>query len=266
MNVFHLLPGCRIERIHQIDPSNLQLEAHSVRAGARCPACGVWSEAGHGSYQRRPADLPLLGRTVQVALRVRRFCCHNAVCARRTFAECLPALIAPHARRTRRLAAAQSAVAVALGGEAGARLLPRLAMPTSADTLLRLVRQQPLPATSTPTALGVDDWSFKRGSTYGTILVDLETRHVVDLLPDRRAETLAAWLRPRRRRIKVIARDRSSEFARGVELGAPRVVQVADRWHLLKNVREMLMRWLFGVYARLRRLPSAVAGCPPRHG
>lgn len=261
MNVFHLLPGCHVERVCQIDPTGLQLDARGVRAGARCPVCGVWSEAGHGGYQRRPADLPVFGRSVRISLRVRRFRCRNAACARRTFGERLPGLLAAHARRTRRLAAAQGAVAVALGGEAGARLLPKLAMPTSADTLLRLVRALPLPAAFTPTALGVDDWSFKRGSTYGTILVDLETRHVVDLLPDRRAETLAAWLRPRRRHVKVVARDRSSEFARGVEMGAPRAMQVADRWHLLKNVREVLTRWLFGVYARLRRLPAAGAAC-----
>ena len=266
MNVFHLLPDCHIERICQIDPTGLQLEARGVRDGARCPACGGWSEAGHGSYQRRPADLPLLGRSVHIALRVRRFRCHNTACGRRTFAERLPGLVANHARRTRRLATAQSAVAVALGGEAGARLLPRLAMNTSADTLLRLVRAQRLPVGPTPIALGVDDWSFKRGTTYGTILVDLEARRVVDLLPDRRAETLAAWLRPRRRHVQVVARDRSTEFARGVEVGAPRAVQVADRWHLLKNVREMLTRWLFGVYGRLRRLPAAGAACLPCRG
>ena len=104
MNSLHLLPGCRVERINQVDPTTLHLEAHGVRGGARCPDCGVWSEAGHGSYQRHPADLPLLGKVVQIVLRVRRFCCHNVTCARHTFTERLP-----------------------LGGAAGARLLPRLA-------------------------------------------------------------------------------------------------------------------------------------------
>ena len=155
MKASYLLPGCRIERIRQVDPTTLQLEAHGVRDGARCPACGVWSGAGHGSYQRRPADLPLLGKIVQIVLRVRRFCCYNVACARRTFAVRLPGLLAAYARRTRRLAAAQGAVAVALGGEAGARLLPHLGMTTSADTLLRLVRALPLPAAPPLRALGV---------------------------------------------------------------------------------------------------------------
>ena len=154
MNALHLLPGCRVERIHPVDSTRLQLEACGVRGGARCPACGVWSEAGHGSDQRQPADLPLLGKAVQIVLRVRRFCSLNGTSSRRTFADRLPGLLAAHARRTHRLTAAQSAVAVALGGEAGARLLPRLAMAASADTLLRLIRQLALPAAPTPTALG----------------------------------------------------------------------------------------------------------------
>ena len=116
----------------------------------------------------------------------------------------------------------------------GARLLPRLRMATSADTPLRLVRALPLPVAPTSSALGVDDWAFKRGRTYGTLLVDLNTRRAVDLLPDRRADTLAEWLRPHRR-IRVVARDRFTEFERGVAMGAPRAIQVADRWHLLQK-------------------------------
>ena len=136
-------------------------------------------------------------------------------------------------------------------------------MPTSADTLLRLVRALPLPASLTPTALGVDDWSFKRGSTYGTILVDLERRRVVDLLPDRRAETLAAWLRPRRRRhVKVVARDRSTEFSRGVELGAtPRRAGCRSLAPAQKHARDAHPLALWRVRAAA---PSTRHGiCPP---
>jgi transposase len=127
-------------------------------------------------------------------------------------------------------------------------------MPTSADTVLRLVRALPLPASETPRAVGVDDWALKKGQTYGTILVDLETRRVADLLPDRTAPTLAAWLQARGS-VEVIARDRSSEYARGATLGAPDAVQVADRWHLLDNLRQMFARWLAGIHGRLGQLP-----------
>ena len=127
-------------------------------------------------------------------------------------------------------------------------------MPTSGDTVLRLVRRLPLPRRPAPRVLGVDDWARRKGQTYGTILVDLERHRVVDLLPDRSAPTLADWLR-RHRGIRTVARDRSTEYARGIGLGAPRAVQVTDRWHLLLNLRQMAERWLAGVHGRLRRLP-----------
>jgi hypothetical protein len=208
--------------------------------------------------------LPILGREVRLEVRVRRFVCRNAVCPRRTFAERLSVLLPPRARRTRRLADAQCKVGIALGGEAGARLLSVLGMPTSPDTLLRLVRRTPLPARPAPPVLGVDDWALKKGRKYGTILVDLGNRRVVDLLPDRTSATLADWLK-HQSGISVIARDRSTEYARGAMIGAPSAVQVVDRWHLLSNVRQMVERWLASVHARLRRLPPAVdaGGEPP---
>jgi transposase len=187
---------------------------------------------------------------------------------RRTFAEQLPGLLDVRARRTRRLAAAQRAVAIEVGAEAGARLTEKLAMPASPDTLLRLIRKATLPTRRTPRALGVDDWALRRRHSYGTILVDLEARRVVDLLPDRTGTTLAGWLRPRPK-VEVIARDRSTEYARAATLAAPHAIQVADRWHLLHNAREMAERWLTSAHPRLRRLPplpgAPAVGVAPTH-
>ena len=260
MNESCPMPGCRVDHVTRAGPETIHVGAHGRRSSGRCPACGRASTAVHSTYRRHPADLPSFGRGVRLTLRVRRFYCRDAACPRRTFAERLPGLIAPHARRTRRLSAAQGRVGVALGGEAGARLLPHLRMPASTDTVLRLVRRMPLPARRAPRALGVDDWARRKGRTYGTILVDLERRRATDLLPDRTAGTVAAWLR-RRPGIEVIARDRSTEYGRGAATGAPKAAQVADRWHLLLNVRQMVERWLAGAHARLRRLPAApVAG------
>jgi hypothetical protein len=127
-------------------------------------------------------------------------------------------------------------------------------MPASADTVLRLIRRLPLPEPEPPRVVGVDDWALRKGHTYGTIVVDLDRRRVLDLLPDRTAETLADWLR-RQPQIAVVARDRSTEYARGIGLGAPGATQVADRWHVLVNLRQAVERWLAGAQARLRRLP-----------
>jgi len=174
-------------------------------------------------------------------VRIRRFYCRNAKCSRRTFAERLPELVATHARRTCRLAAAQARVGVAVGGNAGSRLLRHLAMPASADTVLRLIHRLPLPAQESPRVVGVDDWAIRKRCTYGTVVVDLERRRVLDLLPNRTAETLAEWLREHPT-IEAVARDRSTEYARGISLGAPKAEQVADRWHLLANMRQAVER------------------------
>ena len=253
MNKLCPMPGCRIEQIRREDPGILHIAAQGTRPGGRCPDCGHTSRAVHSRYRRRSADLPSLGSAVNLDLHVRRFYCRNAACARRTFAERWPELLRPHARRTCRLAEAQARVGAALGGEGSARLLQRLSMPASADTVLRLIRNLPLPEPEPPRVVGVDDWAMCKGRTYGTIVVDLERRCVLDLLPDRTAETLADWLRGQPQ-VAAVARDRSTEYARGIGLGAPGATRVADRWHVLVNMRQAVERWLAGAHVRLRRL------------
>jgi transposase len=255
-----LVPDCRVDRL-RCDGGSLIVQARSRRAAARCPDCHWPSGAVHGHYRRRPADLPLCGHQVRLDVRLRRYACTNEICRRRTFAERLPALVAPRSRRTRRLARAQAQVGVALGGEPGSRLAHRLGMPAGGDTLLRLVRATPAPGTDPPTIIGVDDWAMRRRKRYGTIIVDLERRHPVDLLQDRTAETLAGWLRGRPG-ISLVARDRSTEYRRAITGSAPAAVQVADRWHLLLNARQMVERWAAGAHARLRRLPPVPVAEP----
>lgn len=226
-----------------VTPDLIAIAAATHAPTANCPRCDRPSDRVHSRYTRTAADLPWQGRRVILRVTVRRFRCRTAGCDRALFCERLPAILMPHARTTDRLTDAHRSIGFALGGEAGSRLAAHLALPTSPDTLLRRVKAAPRPEYPTPRVLGVDDFAFRKGTTYGTILIDLERGCVVDLLPDRTADTLAAWLR-RHPGVQVVSRDRASAYAQAATAAAPEAIQVADRFHLLVNVRDATERVL----------------------
>ena len=183
-------------------------------------------------------------RSVRILLQARKFFCADERCSRRIFTEQLPGTVARYARRSCRSSEALSSVTLALGGRAGARLARKLGLLASGSTMLRELRKRPRPpAFSAPRVLGIDEWAWKKGHRYGTILCDLEQRRVIDLLPNRSTETVAAWLR-QHPSVQVVSRDRASSFADAIAKGAPGALQVADRWHLLNNLLETLVRSL----------------------
>jgi transposase len=217
------------------------LDARTSSRVARCPECGKKSARVHSCYTRMLADLPWQGIPVTMHLRVRRFFCDQKACNRMIFAERLPGVTAHYARRTERLDGWFTHVSFALGGEAGSRLLKDLGVVVSADTLLNHIRSSRLRAHRTPRVLSVDDFAFRRGTRYGTILVDLERHALVDVLPDRNADTFARWL-GEHPGVEVVSRDRGGEYAEAARRAAPDAVQVADRFHILKNLRDVVSR------------------------
>lgn len=226
-----------IPEIQVADKIMLTLQALS--SSASCPECGTNSTRVQSRYARTLHDLPSSGRSVHLILQVRRFFCLKSTCTRKIFAERFPLLARPHAQRTIRLQQTLRQLGFALGGQAGVRLGKPLHLSGSRDTILRLLRQSEAPELCPPRVVGVDEWAWKRGRRYGTLLCDLERGIPIDLFPDRSVESVSAWFEAHPN-IEVISRDRSSEFAAAAAQGAPQAVQVADRWHIGKNLAEAL--------------------------
>ena len=224
-----------------LDLDNLTVHLAITSETAACPDCGSDARRVHSRYTRHLTDLPCFDRSVQLHVLVRRFSCSEPTCPRHIFVERLPGFAEPYARTTARLRQAHESIGYHLGGEAGARLTSDLAMATSPDTLLRRVKRLKGDSAPSPRFVGIDDWAWRKGQKYGTIVVDLERGEIIDLLPDRDADTVKTWL-TEHPGVELVSRDRWSDYAKAAAEAAPNAQQVADRWHLLKNLREAIER------------------------
>ncbi len=237
-SLLSLPEGMRIEQI-QITENGLVIMVVATSPTSCCPLCSEPSSSIHCHYRRVLRDAPCAGRQVQLLLTVRKFSCRNPYCERKVFAERLPDFVEPWARTTIRFCQQITSIGLATCGKGGVRLAVRLGIQTTRQTILRRIMDLPDVSTGSILYLGIDDFSFRRGCQFGTILVNLESRRVVDLLPNREAETSAAWMR-QQPDLMAVSRDRGGAYASAAAQGAPQATQCADRFHLLKNLGEAL--------------------------
>jgi transposase len=254
LTLFRLLAYYRIEGV-------LHLDLKARRRSAACPQCQHHSTAVHSSYLRTVAALPIGGAPVRLHVRVRRFFCRSAACPRRIFAERFPALVPSRGRYSAGVYATLRDIGFALGGRAGAPLAHALGVPGSSRTILRLVHRTRLTPQAAPRVIGLDEWAWRRGKRFGTIVCDLERHRVVDLLPDRSALSVAQWLHAHPS-VEIVCRDRSGLYAEGIRHGAPQAVQVVDRFHMVQNLRDALERFFLGYRHVLKTLGASGPPAP----
>lgn len=232
----------------------LQVRVTSNRMSSLCPLCSTPSSAIHSYYRRKPLELPCTGKSVRVLLSVKKFFCRVASCPRKVFTERLPELIEPSSRLTTRLRTMVQAICAAFNAKGGTRLGAQLGIHVSRMTFLHSLHLLPTPRVGNVKAVGIDDFAWKRGKRYGTVIIDLETHRLLDLLPDREAESVKQWLAAHPE-IEIVSRDRAGAYADGAAQGAPQALQIADRWHICKNLGDAVEVYLVRKKIQLPPLP-----------
>lgn len=231
------LPGCHILAV-QPDEKHLWVVVEGDATRQPCPSCGYESDDVHSRYPRKPRDLPVQGRRVRLLIIARRWRCLNQECPRKTFNESFQGLLERHAQRTERMSAIMRHLIVSVSSTVGAQLARVMGMEVSGRTLLRVVnhgeRQVP-----TPRVVGLDDFALRKGRTYGTIVCDLESGKPVDILLGRTKKDVLGWLE-NHPGIEIAARDRASSYSDALSTAVPGAIQVADRFHLVKNLGDAL--------------------------
>jgi transposase len=243
--------GLEMTGIEMIDEV-LTVTLVSTQMSPCCPLCGTAARRIHSRYTRQIADLPCGGQPLRLLVQVRKCFCEVTTCTRKIFSERLTPFVDTFARVTRRLYQIVQVIGLATGGRLGVRVTDRLGIQTTRQTILRRIMALPTEPVGQVSQIGIDDFSFRRGRKFGTIVVDLQTHQMLDVLPDRTADTSAAWMAAHPE-LEIVSRDRGGDYAAAARKAAPQATQIADRFHLMKNLTEAVELTLARCRAEIRK-------------
>lgn len=240
LNVFFKDSQLNIESC-DFEDERVKLYVSSKTKEEGCPYCQEKSSRIHSRYVRTLRDLPGFGKESVIVFNARKFFCDNPLCSKKTFAEQPGNQIFRYRRRTCRCETAVYRHALALSSIQTSRLLAGIGISVSRSTVLRDLHRLRLPDTESLSKVGVDDWAFRKGVTYGTIIVDLDDGHVCDMLGTREEADFSTWLSSHPH-ISMVSRDRSTEYSAAIKSTGRDIIEVADRFHLLKNMSDCITK------------------------
>ncbi len=248
------MPFLKLQEIEYSD-SIIRIYASVKSRRSRCPSCGKYSKRVHDYYYRTITDLPVFQNRTVILLKTRKFKCGNNRCHRKVFSEHTPDIVR-YSRRTRRATRILETFAIELTGRLGSILSKQMHLTVSSSTITRIAHSQQLPDINQPRVLGVDDWAYRKGVSYGTILIDMETSRPIELLPSRGGKALKNWLL-NYNDVQIVTRDRASSYASAIIEACPNAIQIADRFHLLMNLSDALDTYFKSISTKIRTLITA---------
>lgn len=248
------MPMLNLNRIEHTSTTIL-INASIKSNRSRCPNCGKFSKKIHDHYIRTISDLPVFQYRTTIRLKTRKFKCGNSRCKQKVFSEQTPVILR-YSRRTNRVLKILESFAIELTGKLGSIISQQLFITVSSSTITRIAHNQQLSEIKQPRVLGVDDWAYRKGVSYGTVLIDMETSKPIDILPSREGKDLKKWLM-RYNDVQIVTRDRSSSYSSAINEVCPDAVQVADRFHLLTNLSDALDTYFKSISGTISRLIKA---------
>ena len=237
-----------IEKVSLLE-KKLFLNAKSYNHKSNCPICGSVSHKIHSTYIRRLQDMPCAGMPVELSLELRKFFCNNPQCKRKIFAEPIENF-RPYSRRTERAKELLIKIGMEVSSRKSSYLSSIVGVPVSASTALRMINKVELPSTSEVRIIGIDDWAYRKGATYGSIIIDMEKGKVIDLLGDREAASMTKWLQ-HHQQVSIVSRDRATNYSSAIAISGRKIDEVADRFHLIKNISDCVDRIICREYTKI---------------